>query len=121
GIEIDGFDPVAVYEAVGAAAIRALSGDGPTLVEAVVERFLPHTSERLHTFLGYKEPLFGEQFTESQNDNLGEHTVLRYNADKASGAWQVSALKGGEAIEQPEPLYKKLEPSVADEERARMG
>ena len=45
GIEIDGFDPVAVYEAVGAAANRALSGDGPTLVEAVVERFLPHTSD----------------------------------------------------------------------------
>ena len=45
GIEIDGFDPVAVYEAVWAAANRALSGDGPTLVEAVVERFLPHTSD----------------------------------------------------------------------------
>ncbi|MCH8103724.1 MAG: thiamine pyrophosphate-dependent dehydrogenase E1 component subunit alpha, partial [Chloroflexi bacterium] len=45
GVEIDGFDPVAVYEAVGAAAIRARSGDGPTLVEAVVERFLPHTSD----------------------------------------------------------------------------
>jgi len=45
GIEVNGFDPVAVYEAVGAAANRALNGDGPTLVEAVVERFLPHTSD----------------------------------------------------------------------------
>ncbi len=45
GIEVNGFDPVAVYEAVGAAANRALAGDGPTLVEAVVERFLPHTSD----------------------------------------------------------------------------
>ncbi len=45
GIEVNGFDPVAVYEAVGAAANLALSGQGPTLVEAVVERFLPHTSD----------------------------------------------------------------------------
>ena len=45
GIEVNGFDAVAVYEAVGAAANLALSGQGPTLVEAVVERFLPHTSD----------------------------------------------------------------------------
>ena len=45
GVEVNGFDPIAVYEAVSAAASRALSGEGPTLVEAVVERFLPHTSD----------------------------------------------------------------------------
>lgn len=97
-------------------AIRAIDN-----IKVLLAPFLPHTSERLHKFLGYKEPLFGEQFTESQSDNLGEHTVLRYNADKASGAWQASELKGGETIEQPKPLYKKLEPSVAGEERAKMG
>ncbi|MDA0771033.1 MAG: 2-oxoisovalerate dehydrogenase [SAR202 cluster bacterium Casp-Chloro-G4] len=45
GISIDGCDVVAVYEAVSEAAKRARSGMGPTLIEAMVERFLPHTSD----------------------------------------------------------------------------
>ena len=45
GIEVDGCDIVAVYEATRAAAARARAGDGPTLIEAHVERYLPHTSD----------------------------------------------------------------------------
>lgn len=45
GISVDGCDVIAVYEAVSEAAARARSGDGPTLIEAQVERYLPHTSD----------------------------------------------------------------------------
>ena len=45
GIEIDGCDIVAVYEATTQAALRARAGEGPTLIEAHVERYLPHTSD----------------------------------------------------------------------------
>ena len=45
GVVIDGTDIVAAYEATSAAAERARSGRGPTLVEAMVERYLPHTSD----------------------------------------------------------------------------
>ena len=45
GISIDGCDVVAVYEAVSEAAVRARDGEGPTLIEAQVERYLPHTSD----------------------------------------------------------------------------
>ncbi|MCI0840196.1 MAG: thiamine pyrophosphate-dependent dehydrogenase E1 component subunit alpha [Chloroflexi bacterium] len=45
GISVDGIDVVAVYEAVSEAARRARSGMGPTLIEAMVERHLPHTSD----------------------------------------------------------------------------
>ena len=45
GISIDGCDVIAVYEAVTGAAARARSGGGPTLIEAQVERYLPHTSD----------------------------------------------------------------------------
>src|ERR1700760_4924282 len=38
GVTIDGGDPVAVYETVGAAAQRARGGEGPTLVESKVYR-----------------------------------------------------------------------------------
>ena len=45
GVVIDGTDIVAVYEGTSEAAARARAGLGPTLVEAVVERYLPHTSD----------------------------------------------------------------------------
>lgn len=45
GIEVDGCDIMAVYEATFEAAQRARSGQGPSLIEAQVERYLPHTSD----------------------------------------------------------------------------
>ena len=45
GVIVDGTDVLAVYEVVKVAADRARSGEGPTLVEAKVYRFQPHTSD----------------------------------------------------------------------------
>jgi len=42
GVIVDGNDVLAVYEAVAAAAYRARSGEGPTLVEAKTYRFRGH-------------------------------------------------------------------------------
>ncbi len=84
--------------------------------------FLPFTSQRLHEFLGYKEPLFGEQYVEAVDDSLGQHRVLRYRAPvSAHSWWKVSDLQPGQALTQPAPLFKKLDESVADEERAKLG
>jgi methionyl-tRNA synthetase len=89
---------------------------------------LPFTSQRLHEFFGYETPLFGEQYTETVKDSLGEHTVLRYRAPVLSGAagavegqWKPSELKPGQKLNQPGPLFKKLEEKVVEEERARLG
>lgn len=83
--------------------------------------FLPFSSERLHAYLGYESPLFGEQFTEIRRDGLGEHAVLRYRPGQASGRWQPSQLPPGQALQPPAPLFRKLEESVVEEERARLG
>jgi len=44
GIQIDGNDLLAVYAATREAREKALSGGGPTLIEAVTYRFGPHTT-----------------------------------------------------------------------------
>ena len=49
GVTVDGTDMVAVYEAVREAVARARSGQGPTLIEAMVYRLLPHTTDDDHT------------------------------------------------------------------------
>jgi hypothetical protein len=57
-------------------------------------------------------------------DSLGEHTVLRYRAverDSISPYWKPSELKLGQKLNQLGPLFKKLEESVAEEERAKLG
>lgn len=45
GVTVDGNDPLAVYKAVKEAADRARRGEGPTLIEAVVYRLAPHSSD----------------------------------------------------------------------------
>ncbi len=86
---------------------------------------LPFTSQRLHEFFGYETPLFGEQYTETVKDSLGEHTVLRYKPvgrdDIPPHLWKPSELKPGQKLNQPGPLFKKLEENVIEEERARLG
>lgn len=44
GVRVDGMDVFAVHLAVKEALDRARRGDGPTLIEAVVMRFGPHTT-----------------------------------------------------------------------------
>ena len=87
--------------------------------------FLPFTCERLHGFFGYETPLFGEQYIEEVSDSLGKHTVLRYRGLDVNGIppfqWKPSDLKPGQKLNQPGPLFKKLEESVVEEERARLG
>jgi methionyl-tRNA synthetase len=86
--------------------------------------FLPFTCEKLHGFFGYETPLFGEQYTETVKDSLGEHTVLRYRPSALSAVeaqWKPSDLQPGKKLNQPGPLFKKLEENVVEEERARLG
>lgn len=90
-------------------------------LKTLLAPFLPFTSEKLNTYLGYQQPLFGEQFTETVVDNLGTHQVLRYRPGPAAGRWEPSSLKAGQALVQPAPLFRKLEESVVEEERARLG
>ena len=87
--------------------------------------FLPFTCEKLHGFFNYETPLFGEQYTEVVKDSLGEHNVLRYKPVERDGipphAWKPSDLQPGKKLNQPGPLFKKLEIEVIDVERRRLG
>ena len=83
--------------------------------------FLPFTSEKLHSFMGYDAPLFGEQYLETRKDELGEHSVLRYNGEKATGRWEPSQIEVGRVLRQPAPLFRKLDVKIIEEERARLG
>ncbi|GIK41193.1 MAG: methionine--tRNA ligase [Chloroflexota bacterium] len=82
--------------------------------------FLPHTCQRLHEYLGYEGQLFGRQYTQSFSETEREHVALCYDASQATGRWELSQLAPGQFLREPAPLYKKLEPEVAEQEIARL-
>jgi methionyl-tRNA synthetase len=90
-------------------------------LKVLLAPFLPFSSEQLHSYLGYKEPLFGIQQVETLKDSLGQHDALRYLPEKASGRWEPSKLEPGGVLNQPAPLFKKLDQSIVEDERSRLG
>lgn len=90
-------------------------------LKTLLAPFLPFTSEKLNTYLGYQHSLFGKQTIDMVEDNLGSHQVLRYQPDTAAGRWEPSQLSPGQILVQPAPLFRKLEDSLVAEERSRLG
>lgn len=82
---------------------------------------LPFTSQQLHEMLGEDGTLFGEQLVETYEEPSKSHIALTYDGSEAAGSWQRLAVPVGRQLPKPEPLFKRLEPSVVDEELARLG
>ncbi|MBI5877018.1 MAG: methionine--tRNA ligase [Chloroflexi bacterium] len=83
--------------------------------------FLPFSAQSLHVQLGYADDWFGAleivEFAES-------HSTHRALVNRASGAgdrWQPSELQPGQALREPQALFKKLDVKIVDEEKARLG
>lgn len=76
---------------------------------------LPVSSEAIHRYLGYTEPLFGRQYTERIDDARGSHLVLRYDHSGATGHWQPGLLTPGQAMTEPSALFVKLDDAVMAE------
>jgi methionyl-tRNA synthetase len=83
--------------------------------------FLPFSAEKLHSYLGFEQPLFGTLNIETVRENERAHNVLTYDSSLATGQWAPSALPPGQPIRKPKPLYKKLDAEIVDQERARLG
>ena len=97
-------------------ALRAIDS-----LKVLFSPFLPFSSERLHRILGYDHPLFGEQKIVTYQGSERPHQALIYDPAPASGSWEPSRLDPGQLLRQPEPLYRKLDESIVEEERARLG
>ncbi len=120
---LDSTEPWKVIKEDQAAAGRAIFTAMKAIdsLKTLFAPFLPFTSEKLHGFLNYEYPLFGKPFTQDKQDQLGQHTVLRYDPDKAAGEWKPSNLQPGQTFQKPTPLFKKLEPTIVAEELERIG
>ncbi|MGQ9626177.1 MAG: methionine--tRNA ligase [Anaerolineae bacterium] len=89
-------------------------------IKTMLFPFLPFSCQKLHESLGYNENLFGRQYIATFKEKEKSHLALCYEQEVKGNRWQPSQLPPGQAIKKPEPLFKKLNESIAEEELARM-
>ncbi|MCJ7511530.1 MAG: methionine--tRNA ligase [Anaerolineales bacterium] len=97
-------------------ALRAIDS-----LKILLSPFLPFSSERLHAALGYAGRLQGHLQIQTYAEETRDHQALVYVADQASGRWAPSQLMPGQRLQPPQPLYRKLDDEVAEQERSRLG
>ncbi|MBN2469457.1 MAG: methionine--tRNA ligase [Anaerolineae bacterium] len=83
--------------------------------------FLPFSAQQLHEMLGYEGQLFGEMKIETYTESERSHQALVYDGSQAMGAWEPSNLPAGQKFGPISPLFNKLDDTIIDEERARLG
>jgi methionyl-tRNA synthetase len=96
-------------------ALRAIDS-----LKTLLAPFLPFSAERLHGFLGFDRPIFGQSRIATFAEGDWEHTALVYDGAPASGRWEASDLEPGRRLRPSTPLFRKLEPEVAEEEVQRL-
>jgi len=89
-------------------------------LKTLLTPFLPFTCQALHGYLGYEGSIFGRIYTETLQEETRSHLTIRYDGSGLQGAWAPSELQVGQALREPQPLFRKLDESVADEEVERM-
>jgi methionyl-tRNA synthetase len=83
--------------------------------------FLPFSSQRVHELLGYEGAIAGELEFESYTDEGGSaHEVLTGSYESWERGWGPTNLQAGRPLPPPAPLFRKLDPSLVEEELQRM-
>ncbi|HUY98095.1 MAG TPA: methionine--tRNA ligase [Verrucomicrobiae bacterium] len=91
-------------------------------LKVLLAPFLPFSSEQVHRQLGHEGVLTGApHFAEHPDGGGRSHRVLTGEYGAGVGRWTWQTLTVGQPLLAPQPLYKKLDPSVVDDELRRMG
>ena len=90
-------------------------------LKVIFTPFVPFTSQKLHELLGYEGWVAGPlEFREIEEDGGDKHTILTGDYTSWVGRWQQSELPAGQKLREPEPLFRKLDPEIVDEELRRL-
>lgn len=83
--------------------------------------FLPFSSQRLHEYLGYEDDLLGKQEVVEYVETSRRHLGLTYHYENGQDRWRPSTLAPGQPLRRPQPLFRKLDDTVVEQELARLG
>jgi methionyl-tRNA synthetase len=90
-------------------------------LKVIFTPFLPFSSQKLHELLGYDGWLAGPLvFRDVEEEGGDEHTILTGDYSSWVGEWRPSDLPPGQKLNEPEALFRKLDPGIVDEELRRL-
>jgi methionyl-tRNA synthetase len=89
-------------------------------LRVIFSPFLPFSSQKLHEYLGHEGTLFGRQYVETYHETKRSHLALRYDASGLSAAWKPERLPPGQRLREPQPLFRKLDESIIEQEIERL-
>jgi len=85
--------------------------------------FLPHSGQRVHELLGGTGTWSGlpeiHDVTEDGNPS-SPYAVITGDYTAAQARWQSTPIEAGKPLATPTPVFRKLDPSIVDEELARL-
>jgi methionyl-tRNA synthetase len=88
-------------------------------LKTMLTPFLPFTSQQLHQMLGYEDVIAPQpQIRDYEEEEGDRHIVLGGEYDQTP-RWCPSRLQAGRPLQQPRPLFKKLDEKIIDEELSR--
>jgi methionyl-tRNA synthetase len=94
-----------------------LVDDGKSLLTP----FLPRSSQKVHEMLGGNEVWSGmPRIDEVSQDGGPEYPIITGSYSGAAARWESMPIAVGTPLAPPVPLFAKLDPSVVDEELARL-
>ncbi len=89
--------------------------------KALLTPFLPHSSQKVHELLGNTGEWSGspriDQVSEEGND---DYSVLQGDYKSAAAVWESRPIAAGTKLATPTPIFTKLDPSIVEEELARL-
>ena len=93
-----------------------LVDDGKTLMTP----FLPRSSQQVYEMLGGTGIWSGMPRIDEVSEDGGPHYPVITGDYQNAARWDSAPVRPGTPLEAPTPLFAKLDPSVADEELARL-
>ena len=90
-------------------------------LKTIFTPFLPFSSQQLHELLGYQGWIAGPlEVREIEEEGGQKHAILTGDYGDWVGRWEPSNLPAGQKLREPEPLFRKLDPSIVEEELRRL-
>jgi methionyl-tRNA synthetase len=83
--------------------------------------FLPRSSQQVHELLGGTGTWSDMPRIEEVDEDGGPSYPVITGTYDGAARWESRPLRAGTPLAAPKPLFTKLDPSVVDEELARLG